>query len=184
MRNLLIAAALLLAGQAHAGKYVHLGLNQVNGGVFFPIAGAESDQQAGFVVPVLEHDAADGYLLVPGISWNPLNLGYVGSVEADIHKFLAGKVAFGPSLQWGEFAKSGLRFACHALPYWDSAEHYGLLKGILASGEQGMYADVGVYGAVPLNKIFPLNHAQPELLVGLTLNKRFGGAPPAVAPAP
>lgn len=174
---LLIGLGCWAPARTEATPYLHVGFNQVSGGLFYPVAGSLADQQAGFIVPALEHDAKDGYLFLPGVSWNPLNLGYIGQTK-NLKTFLAGKLAFGPSVQTGDTVKMGLRWACQALPQWEGPGKYEALKALLAPGQQGVYADLGVYEAVPLNGIFPVSRLRPETYLGAVLVKKFG-APPA-----
>lgn len=176
MKRLILLLALFALPQIGCtAPYFRVGFNRVSGGVFLPMAGAFNDKQAGFIVPVLEHAAQDGFLLIPGVSWNLLNLGYVGSIS-NFDEFSHGKVALGPSLQTGDLAKEGLRFLCRAaLPKWGEADHYELMKAALAPGGEGVYIDIGMYQAIKLNAVFPLNKIQPESLFGASLVKKFGG---------
>ena len=170
MRILLLALALLsAAAPAWPAPYFHAGFNQLAGGVFFPAAGAASSSQAGFIVPAIEHDAKDGYWLVPGISWNPLNLGYIGSTDDLLH----GKIPFGSSIQTGDLVKTGLRWILRALPDWPAEDRYSLLKSILSDAGKGYYADLGFYGAIPTSEFGRPSRIRPEWYYGATLNKRF-----------
>lgn len=155
-------------------NYFHLGFNQIAGGVFYPVAGAVDQQSAGFITPAVEHDAADGSLLIPGISYNPLNLGYKGST-ANFHDFMHGSLEIGPSLQTGELVKSFLRGTCSLLlPQW--GDNYGALKAVLAPGSDNLYADVGLYAGLPMAQFGDISHMKPSLDIGATLVKKFGGA--------
>lgn len=162
--------------QAKPGPYFHVGFNQVSGGAFWPIAGAQSEQQAGFIVPAIEHDAGPGGLCLygycPGIGWNPLNLGYIGDTS-NAHSFLHGSLALGPSVQTGDMVKKGLRWACAVLPDWSSDARYSALKALLAPGQKGVYVDIGVYEAVPLNQLGAWRSVKPETLIGAALVKEF-----------
>lgn len=180
-----IALLLLLASAVHAGPYFRPGFNELAGGVFQPIAGADHEQQGGFVVSAIEHDSKDGGLSLwgwqPGINWHLLNLGYIGSLSSTPRDFLHGKLAAGPSVQTGELAKSIMRFVCkQALPTWDAADRYQLLKAAFAPGQDGLYADIGIYSAVPLNAFgstYAIRHMKPQLYVAGTLNKKVGAKP-------
>lgn len=168
-----------LSAKANAA-YFHVGLNQLESGYFAPVYGNDADKKAGFITPVFEHDSKDGNFLIPGVSWNPLNLGYIGSVRNGISEFLHGKVAAGPSVQTGELVKQGLRLVCQALPQWGQDNRYGVIKAMIAPGQDGIYADVGIYGAEPLNALGSINNMRRNFEVDIagTLNKKFGG--PAV----
>lgn len=133
--------------------YFHVGFNSVESGYFAPVYGQDNDKKAGFITPAIEHDAKDGALLIPGVSWNPLNIGYIGSVSQGVGEFFRGKVAIGPSVQLGETAKMGLRWLCQGLPQWNQDARYGFIKALLAPGTAGAYLDAGVYGAEPLNAL-------------------------------
>jgi hypothetical protein len=175
MKNLTLKLAgvlILLSLNLSTAKagYLKIGFNQISGGGFWPIAGAVSDQQAGFVTPAIVHNAADGYLLIPGISWNPLNLGYVGKTT----DFLAGKVAIGPSVQMGALVKRGISLGCTFLPGWLDPNSYNALKAVL-SNDSGYYIDAGVYEAFATNEFNRLNKVKPQTLIGAVLSKSFGG---------
>lgn len=179
MRNYIFALsafAAMIPARLNA-SYFHVGFNQLESGFFAPIMGNDSDKKAGFITPAFEHDAKDGYWLIPGVSWNPLNLGYVGSVDKGLREFLRGKVAAGPSIQTGELVKNGLRFLCQALPQWNQDNRYGVLKAMVAAGQDGVYADVGIYGAEPLNALGSMNNLRRgfEMDIAGTINKKFGG---------
>lgn len=177
----IIVALFLIAPRFAFASYFHVGFNQLESGVFAPIYGNDGDKKAGFITPAFEHDAKDGYWLIPGVSWNPLNLGYIGSIDKGLGEFLRGKMAAGPSVQTGELVKQALRWVCQGLPQWGMADRYGVLKAMVAPGQDGLYADVGVYGAEPLNAMGSMNNLRRnfEVDVSGTLNKRFGG--PAAA---
>lgn len=178
MKRIAIAAMLLLTTSASATPYFHVGFNQAAAGEFWPVAGAPTAQAPGFITPAIEHDAGPGGLcfgsFCPGIGWNPINLGYIGG--ADI---FTGKAAIGPSVQTGELVKTGLRYVCQYLPGWtkgpdaNGQPNYGALKALLAPGQNGIYADVGVYEAVGLNEFGAIHHIKPETYIGATLVKKF-----------
>lgn len=152
--------------------YFHPGFNQIASGLFFPIAGAENQQSAGFITPAIEHDAKDGALLIPGVSYNLLNLGYKGSVS-NLHDFLHGSLVAGPSVQLGEPTKKALRMVCaFALPNWDV--QWGALKAVLSPGSDSVYADVGIYGGLPMNQLTDPTHIRPSVDLAATLVKKFG----------
>lgn len=169
---IVVAAVLLLAAQAEANPYFRPGFNQVAGGAFWPLAGALDTREAGFITPAITHSAADGYFMVKGLSWNPLNVGYVGGTGS-FSDFTHGKLALGPSIQGGDSIKAGLRLVCAYLPGWSGSDTYGAVKALLAPGDVGIYADAGVYLGIPLNQFGSPGKIQPRLMVGGTLNKRF-----------
>lgn len=174
MKKLAVVIFLALPMAASAEPYFRVGFNQVAGGMFWPLAGAESDRQAGFLTSVIEHRAESGYLLIPGLNYSLLNLGYIGETQGGWDNFFAGKIALGPSIQGGDLIKTLVRRAAENwLPYYTQEGSYGALKALLAPGAQGVYADVGIYGAIPLNRLTPLNHVQPELMIGASMVKRF-----------
>lgn len=172
----ILAALLLFAVPAHAAPYFHAGFNRAAVGFFWPLAGADAQRAAGFIVPVVEHDAGPGGLcfqgFCPGIGWDPLNLGYIGDTS-NAHNFLHGKVALGPSVQTGDMVKTGLRWACTALPDWTSVDRYEALKSLLAPGVAGAYADIGIDAAVPLNQFGAWRSIKPEALLSATLVKKY-----------
>ena len=173
MKQWMLVVALICLAIPTNAAYFHAGFNQVSSGIFFPIAGAEDEQQAGFITPVIEHDAKDGYLIIPGISYNLINLGYIGSSD-NARGFLHGKAAIGPSLQIGDLVKQGLRMICNkALPGWRGPGRYGALKALLSPGQEGLYADIGVYQAIPLNQFGAWKNIKPETMIGATLVKKF-----------
>lgn len=165
------AGGILDLGGLLPPNYYHPGFNQIASGLFFPLAGALNKQSAGFITPAIEHDAKDGALLIPGISYNLMNLGYKGSAS-NLHDFLHGSIVAGPSVQLGEPAKAFARAACSLLlPNWSS--QYGALKAILSPGSSSTYADVGVYAGLPLNGLGDITHIRPSVDLAATLVKKF-----------
>jgi len=124
-----LAIASSQSATGEAAPYFRPGLDRVNVGLFQGLDQDRTDK--GFTVPVLVHDAASGYWLIPGISWDLLDLGY--SEGGGYPRTLR----IGPSVNLDEPVKAGLRFGCRALPGWGDGGRYGLLKSALAPAGDG-----------------------------------------------
>lgn len=171
------SAALSDLGGILPPHYFRVGFDAVKGGLLFPIVGGLDRAQAAFIVPAIVHKAADGSLLVPGVDWNLLDLGYAGPVGGGTN-VLHGSIAAGPSLNLGEPVKASLRAACRGLiPGWNEPGQFGALKAAFAPGDAA-----GAYLSVGTAVVYNLASRQVGFMGALTLNKTFGG--PAAADKP
>jgi hypothetical protein len=166
-RITLVLALLCLSGAAQARPYFRPGFDAISGGVLFPLAGSLDQGQGFVVVPAIVHSAKDGYLVLPGVDWNLLDLGYAGPVGGG-SDFRKGSVVAGPSLHLGEPVKDLLRSACRlAIPGWSEAGRFGALKAAFAPGAEGVYINLGP------SVVWNLGTKQFGVMGALTLNKRF-----------
>ena len=129
MKNLVVGLLVCLGSRfAAAEPYFHAGFDTVYVGDAFALT-----PRAGFSempeidTPVLEHSAADGYLLIPGVNWNLLNLG-IGEAP----DFSRGEIAFGPSIDLGTPLDALLLKAVKALPQGGNPAAYAFLKSVLS----------------------------------------------------
>lgn len=152
--------AVICAGDAHSAPYFRFRpFRTVSAGAFVPIAGGTDDVRAGLLTPVLSHDSADGYLLIPGVNWHLLTLGVVlpdGGRPAS--------VTAGPAIDLSEPIKSLLRKGIDRLPSADG--NYGGLRSLLRA-DADLTANVGPSLAVSLSD------GRMQLLLAAGLNKRF-----------
>ncbi len=184
IRNLLHALAALAIVTAivqisWAAPYFKLApLRSTQLGAFAPVqSGDVAGAQFGAIAPVLVHDAADGFFLIEGVSWDLVDVGYISGPDP--------KVAIGPSIHLDEPVKKVLRAMCRQLPKWsEESGNYGLLKAILAPASAvNAYPTlaIGPMAVMDLRSIGDsLSHGsfhqiRGNVQIGLTLNKAFGG---------
>lgn len=168
-----LAAAVLVAAvpaNAAAGRYFRPGFDSAKVGLFNEIGGTR--QEIGFVTPAVLHDKADGYWMIPGITWDLLDIGYSQEKLEDGSTRRAAR--FGPSVNLEEPVKAGLRILCRGLPGWTADKGtWTILRTALAEGPDG---------ALAMGPSFRVDAPKLDVKTwrggwdwALTLNKRFGG---------
>ena len=135
MRAMLLTFALALCAQsAQAKPYFRWEpFREVTGGAFFKLGVPEDNILLGSKTSLLTHHEEDGYLLIPGITWNLVDFGW-----AIPTKLSDSMVTFGPSVKLNEPVKAGLRWALA-----QSALNGGFLDKLLAPGSSGWALNVG-----------------------------------------
>lgn len=178
MKNLhafVVALALIWTGLptpvVAAGPYFKTAFNSAKVGFFNQFDGPR--RELGFVVPAIIHDKADGHWLIPGITWNLLDIGYSQEKKKDGNLERAAR--FGPSINLDEPVKAALRFACRALPNWTAdPASYSILRLALEEGPGGAFA-IGPSWRWAAPKL-DIKTWQGSVDYSITYNKKFGGA--------
>lgn len=173
--KILTLALLFLAVDAFCAPYFKLSpMKDTKAGAFVPIGKSLSEASFGAIIPIYVHDAADGYLLLPGVSWDLLDVGYVANPA---------QIAFGPSVHLDEPVKTALRFICRLLPAWnDNPENYGLLRSLLTPADADSGAPMLAAGPMLLLDAGSAQNAltagpkalRGSLSIGITLKHAFG----------
>lgn len=122
----LAAVLLALASAASARPYFRVKpLSKVETGGFYRLGVADEHVLIGLVTPVVWHDSADGYWLVPGVDWTLLNAGWAVPAGSD-----RGVLFLGPAVALDEPIKAWLLRGVNLLDR--KGDGYGVLRKILA----------------------------------------------------
>lgn len=106
MKNLLISALLLLPLSASAKPYFRVlnPLDEIKTGAFIHLGSTEDRISYGMQTTLIKHYASDGYLLIPGVSYSLLDVGFA---KPDSSR--GARVILGPSMDISEPVKELLR---------------------------------------------------------------------------
>lgn len=118
MKKLLMLAGLMLAQDVSAKPYFRFEpLNDIKTTAVFPLAGNTDGMGFGTDTAVLRHHSEDGYLFLPGVSWDLLD---AGAVKGDHWKAI-----LGPSVDLSEPVK---QYALWALDKLTGQDQFGALR--------------------------------------------------------
>jgi len=160
---------MLLASPAAAGPYFRFSpLTEIRSGAFFKPTASEDEISVGFVSPLIYHDKDDGYLLIPGVDWDLLDIGWILPTES-----WRGTAVFGPSINMEEPVKTIMRKGIRYLPGGRAAGSYGALRRILAPAGDGERAFLALGPAFGLETASRLKQFKGHFIMSATLNKRF-----------
>ncbi len=124
-----LALLMLLAAPASAAPYFRLlrPLDEVKSGAFIKLGTPNDNIAYGFQTTLIKHQSADGFLMIPGVSWSLLDIGAAKSEHGSYD------VILGPSIDLSEPLKAVLLGGVRSL-YPDSM---GSIKALLAPAVDG-----------------------------------------------
>lgn len=128
LRWTLLALIIAAVSPAQAAYFrVLRPLDEIKTGAFVKVGTPNENVSYGFQTTILKHQSADGFLLIPGVSWSLLDVGAAKSEAGAVTAVL------GPSVDLSEPVKAvllaGLR---HAVP-----NGLGSIKAMLAPAQDG-----------------------------------------------
>lgn len=165
-----LAVMLFCVTMARAEPYFRPGFSESHVGGFLKLGTPNDNVAWGVSVPAVVHDQADGFLFIPGIDWDLLDLGYAHTAEQN------NLFVFGPSVNLSEPVKAVGRWACRALPRWEAGDRWTILKTALAAAEPGQAPSgvlaIGTGFGVLMNSL-NTNQWRGSAQLALTVVKRF-----------
>jgi hypothetical protein len=165
----LVVVLMLMAVGADAKPYFRfVPFKQIQAAAFFPIAGGVEDISAGSKTPIFQHSSEDGYLLIPGVDWNLLDLGWVADTKSG-----KGSVAIGPSVDVAGPVKALVSKAVDLLPGAKEGGSYAALRWLLAPAND---LTVSVGPAFVLTIGSRQEEFKGSLQMSAGLVKKFGGS--------
>ena len=152
-----VAAEWTVRGAAVAAKsyFKWEPFREVTGGVFFKLGTPEDNVLLGSKTSLITHHEEDGHLLIPGITWNLVDLGWAIPV-----KLSDSVVTLGPSIKLNEPVKAGLRWGIK-----QAGLGGGFVDKLLAPGESAWALNIGPGWAIQASdhwkgvKGYPTFHA-------------------------
>ena len=152
--------AWLPMSQAQAAPYFRWEpFKTVSAGGFYRLGSPQVS--VGSVGSLLVHHAEDGYLLLPGVGWDLLDVGWTAPTDGG-----HGSVALGPAIHLDEPIKAVLRCGLHLFH-----DDYGALDAALAPGTGSWALSVGPAWSLELSD--RLRGCQGRFLLFSTLSRKF-----------
>lgn len=169
MKHHLFAVALICLGtQAQAAPYFRFlrPLDEVKSGAFIKVGTPVDNIAYGFQTTLIEHQSADGFLFIPGVSWALLDVGAAKAEGGTWHAVL------GPSIDLSEPVKSLLLRGVRVV-YPDGM---GSLKALLAPAQEGkacLAASIGPGMAFDLGELKDAKRIQGAVVIHAGLSAKW-----------
>ena len=166
MALMVLVCITIVPGESHAGTYFHWQpFSRVDVGGFFKIGTPVDNVQWGSSTGVIVHRPEDGFLLIPNLGWDLLDLGWTTPGAFNGLTFV-----IGPSLEAGEPVKAILRTLLDSAPMADQEGSYGALRALLAPAKA---ADGSISLSVGPGFALDTSNWRGAFVVKTALSKKF-----------